>query len=462
MALKLDLSGLFSAEAPRGVSRSVFGASLARAQGVREAHFAGLPAWAALPGRSDLRESCRRRAGQVRGEQPEIDTLVVCGIGGSALGTSAALAALAPAYQEWGRREGLRVFVLDGIDPDWLTAFLAEVDPLRCHFNVISKSGGTLETASQFLLFYAEVRSRLGSDEEARARFTLTTDPETGHLRKLGRELGFCMLEVPPGVGGRFSVLCPVGLFPLEMAGVDTAGLLAGAARTAEKLQQAGPAEDPALAYALAHVLHMEKGRRVHVHFPYSWRMRLLGDWYRQLWAESLGKRRSTSGKEVWQGATPVKALGPTDQHSQVQLYRGGPDDKVYTFVKLERFDHERPLPEPFADSPAFEPLRGRSLNELLEAERQGTEAALLEVGRPVCTLELCKLDPFHVGQYFFFLETATAYTGGLLGIDPFDQPGVEGGKQAALALMGAPGFEELAERIRSARAGREPFRLEC
>ncbi len=463
MALKLDLTGLL---APEGSSaapcRGSFAAALPRAAEVRAAHLAAVPAWRGLHAEARHLEACRARAQEVLA-RGDVDAFVVLGIGGSALGNAAMTAALAPIHQEWAPAAGHpRVFVLDSIDPDWLGEFLESVPPERCHFNVISKSGGTIETSSEFLLFFDAVRRAVGSDEAARARFTVTTDPQGGHFRALCDQLGFATLEVPPGVGGRFSVLSPVGLFTAEMAGLDTEGLLAGAGRVDRRLAECAPEEDAALAYALAHVLHMEQGRPIHVHFPYAHRLRLLADWYQQLWAESLGKRRDLAGEEVWVGPTPVKAVGPTDQHSQCQLYVEGPDDKVYTMLRLGRHSREIAIPEPFAASPAFEHLAGKTLNQLIEAERQGTEVALREAGRPVCTIELCKLDAFHVGQYFAFLEVATAYAGGLMGIDPFDQPGVENGKKAALALMGCAGYEGLADSIRAAQAAQEPFTLEC
>ena len=462
MALRLDFTGLFASSGEGGVTPEAFQAALPRAASVKAAHEAALPEWRRLPARTELLDACRRRADEVLGQDAP-DSFVVLGIGGSALGNSALMAALAPVYQEWRPPAGRpRVFVLDSVDPDWLGEFFESVDPARCHFNVISKSGGTIETSSQFLVAYDAVRRAVGGDEEARRRFTVTTDPAGGHFRELCDELGFATLPVPDGVGGRFSVLSPVGMFMAAVAGLDTEGLLAGAARVDAKLREAAPGDDPALAYALAHVLHMEQGRRIHVHFPYSHRLRLLADWYKQLWAESLGKRKGADGRELWTGPTPVKAVGPTDQHSQVQLYMEGPDDKVYTLVRLDRFGREVEVPEPFADSAAFRHLGGRKLSDLMEAERQGTEEALRRQGRPVCTLELCKLDAFHVGQYFLFFEVATAYAGGLLGIDPYDQPGVEHGKKAALALMDCAGFEELAADIRAAREAQEPVVLSC
>ncbi|RMH04042.1 MAG: glucose-6-phosphate isomerase [Planctomycetota bacterium] len=461
MALKLDLTGLLAPPGSGGAPcRETFAAALPRGAEVRDAHLAAPPAWRRLPEEGRHLAACRARAEEVLAERPEL--VVVLGIGGSALGASALFAALGPVHPEWSGDGPPRVIVLDSIDPDWVGEVFERIPADRCHFNVISKSGGTIETSAQFLVAWDAVRAACGDDAAARRRFTITTDPAGGHFRRLADELGFATLEVPPGVGGRFSVLSPVGLFPAVLGGLDAEGLLAGAARTFARTAAAAPEEDPALAWALAHVLHMEAGRPIHVHFPYGHRLRLLADWFLQLWAESLGKRLDLAGEEVQVGPTPVKAVGPTDQHSQCQLYAEGPDDKVYTFVRLERHGRELPLPEPFADSPAFAHLRRRSLNELIQAEREGTEAALLAAGRPLCTLTLCKLDAFHVGQYFAFFEEATALAGGLLGIDPYDQPGVEAGKLAALALMGCPGHEERAERIRAERAAREPFVLEC
>ena len=455
MALYLDLTAMF----PGASARDALGAALPRAVAAREAHLADAPAWRRLHADADSHDACLRRAEEVRAQG--VEHLVVLGIGGSALGTTALRAALGPAWPD-GPQDGVRVHVIDTPDPDLLGAVLDGLPLERTHFNVISKSGGTLETSAQFLLAWQAVRAISGDDARAREHFTLTTDPQGGHFRTLADAHGFATLPVPAGVGGRFSVLSPVGLFPAAMAGWDTVSLLEGAAKTDANLRAAAPEDDAALLWALAHVLHMEQGRNVHVHFPYAWRLRMLGDWYAQLWAESLGKREDRAGREVHVGPTPVRALGPTDQHSQVQLYAEGPDDKVYTFVKLRRFGRELPVPEPFADSPAFTHLRGRELGALVEAERQGTEVALREAGRPVCTLELCQVDAFHVGQYFLFLEVATALAGGMLGIDPFDQPGVEAGKLAALALMGCAGHEDRADAIRAVLEDGEPLQVRC
>jgi glucose-6-phosphate isomerase len=253
-----------------------------------------------------------------------------------------------------------------------------------------------------------------------------------------------------------------VGLFTAAMGGFDCASLLEGAAKTDARLRATQPDQDPALAWALAHVLYLERGKPNHVHFVYSHRARLLAEWWQQLWAESLGKKRTTDGRPARFGPTPVTALGPTDQHSQIQLYAEGPDDKVYTFLKIDKFGRGLDVPPAFASSPAFAPLAGRSFQELMQAEREGTEIALEQAGRPVCRIELCQLDAFHLGAYFLFCEVATAIAGHLLDVNPYDQPGVEAGKLNALALMSAPGFESQGALLRGAIAQRKAVRLSC
>jgi len=463
MALHLDFSGLFGDGTDARLTRQSLTDALPRAIAAREAHLADVPVWRSLHTRTELQQACRDRAKEVKA-RGDVDYFVVLGIGGSALGNTAMISALAPIYQEWAPEEGQpRVFVLDNVDPDWLGEFFEKVPMDRTHVNVISKSGGTIETSSEFLIAWHHVLAACNGDEKAaRERFTITTDPVNGHFRGICDDLGFFTLEVPDGVGGRFSVMSPVGMFTAEMAGLDVESIHAGAARVDKKLRECAPQEDPALLYALSHMLYMEQGKPVHVHFAYAHRLRYLADWYKQLWAESLGKRHNLAGETVHVGPTPVKAVGPTDQHSQAQLYVEGPDDKVYTMLKLGKFSREVQIPQPFVKSPAFEHLKGRNLSELMEQERQGTEVALLDSGRPVCVIEMCKMDAFHLGQYFQFMQIATAYAGGIIGIDPFDQPGVEAGKIAALALMGCEGYEQRAQEIAATFANREEFRLSC
>lgn len=392
-------------------------------------------------------DACRRAAARV-GERA--DDLLVLGIGGSALGTTAVHRALNPGVHNLlprGRRAGMRLFVCDNVDPEGFGEVLDALDPARTAVNVISKSGGTAETLAQLLAARRWLSDALGA-EEARRRLVVTTDPSKGFLRRLAAAEGLEALDVPPGVGGRFSVFTPVGLFPLAAAGVDVEELLAGAAALDPHLSAPDLWDNPAYLFAALHVLFLRKGRNVHVLMPYSDALRDVADWFRQLWAESLGKRRALDGREVWVGPTPVKALGTTDQHSQVQLYMEGPQDKVITFIEVERPRREVELPIEFPGEPEVAYLQGRTLGELLGAEKRGTEAALTRAGRPNLTLRLPEVSAPAVGQLLHLLQVATVFAGGLLGIDPLDQPGVELGKELTFGLMGRPGFEARAREV--------------
>lgn len=392
-------------------------------------------------------EACRAAAARARSLG---DDLLVLGIGGSALGTTAVQRALNPGLHNLlpaDRRQGMRLFVCDNVDPEGFGEVLDHLDPARTVVNVISKSGGTAETLAQLLAVRRWLGAGVGA-AEARRRLVVTTDPARGFLRRLAQEEGLEALDVPPGVGGRFSVFTPVGLFPLAAAGVDVEGLLAGAARADRWLGLPGLWENPAYLFAALHVLFLRKGRNVHVLMPYSDALRDLADWFRQLWAESLGKRYALDGREVFVGPTPVKAVGTTDQHSQVQLYMEGPHDKVVTFVEVERSRREVDLPAEFRGRGEVDYLQGKTLGALLRAEKRGTEAALTQAGRPNLTFVLPAVTPQAVGELLHLFQVSTLFAGGLLGIDPLDQPGVELGKEMTFGLFGRPGYEGRAAEV--------------
>lgn len=394
----------------------------------------------ARPGLAAALEMARRT-------RESADNLLVLGIGGSALGTLAIHRALNPGTHNLlprTARNGPRLFVCDNVDPQGFGEVLDLLVPSETVVNVVSKSGGTAETLAQFLAVRRWLIAALGTDG-ARRRIVVTTDPQDGFLRRLARQEGLRALDVPRGVGGRFSVLTPVGLFPLATVGVDVEGLLAGAAHMDGYASQADPWDNPAYLFALVHALLYRRGRNVHVMMPYSDALREVADWFRQLWAESLGKRFALDGREVFTGPTPVKSLGTTDQHSQVQLYMEGPQDKVVTFVQVAQPGRDLALPAEFPGEAEVEYLQGKTMGQLLAAEKRGTEAALTRAGRPNLTLTLPRLDAHGVGQFLHLLQVATVFSGGLMGIDPLDQPGVELGKQLTFALMGRPGFEGLA-----------------
>ncbi|CAN5749520.1 glucose-6-phosphate isomerase [soil metagenome] len=373
------------------------------------------------------------------------DTVVVLGIGGSALGTIALQnALLRPYWNELSDEQRdffPRLYVLDNVDPSTLAPLLDRLDPRRTLFNVISKSGTTAETMAQLMTLRERLRQTL-DDDGYRGHLIFTTDPESGVLRRLADAEGIATLPVPQNVGGRFSVLSAVGLLPAALAGIDIEALLAGAAAMDERCRNPDMLQNPAAVYAaLQYLAHTERAAPIHVMMAYTDRLYSSADWFCQLWAESLGKRYDVQGTEVFRGPTPVKALGATDQHSQVQLYMEGPFDKTVTFLTARELPTDLAVPEVYGDIDALAYLGGRTLGELLDAERNATSAALARSGRMNMTIELPRIDAHAIGELLMLLQMATVYAGALYNVDPLDQPGVELGKQLTYALMGRAGF---------------------
>ncbi len=381
-------------------------------------------------------------------EGQAFNTVVVLGIGGSALGALALQQALArPHWNELddaAREYFPRLYVLDNIDPTTIGPLFDRMDMRGTLFNIISKSGATPETMAQFLI----VRERLAQafpDDGYRAHLLFTTDPQKGVLRELANVEGIATLPIPPNVGGRFSVFSAVGLLPAALIGIDVRELLRGAAQMDERCRAPELLNNPAGMFALLQYLaHTRAGAPIHVMMPYSDRLYLVADWFRQLWAESLGKRVDRAGREVFVGPTPIKALGATDQHSQVQLYVEGPFDKTVCFLSLETQPQDIVIPALYPETTALAYLGGHTLGELLEAERQATATALARSGRMNLTIRLPALNANTIGQLLMMLQIATVYAGALYGVDPLDQPGVELGKQLTYALMGRSGFEPI------------------
>lgn len=403
----------------------------------------GTLGFAALPHERSLVEQIRAFAD---GFGQAFDTVVVLGIGGSALGTIMLQhALLAPHWNELddeARDYFPRLYVLDNVDPSTIEPLLARLDLRRTLFNVVSKSGTTAETMAQFLIVRERLRAIFDA-EGYRRHLIFTTDPNQGVLRRIAEEEAVATLPVPPNVGGRFSVLSAVGLLPAALVGIDIERLLAGAAAMAERCRTARLRDNPAGLFAVLHFLaHVEANAPLHVMMPYSDRLVTAADWFRQLWAESLGKRRDTSGHDVWRGPTPVSARGVTDQHSQVQLYMEGPFDKVITLLHAHERTSDLAIAGGYDDIDALAYLGGRTLGELLDAERVATTAALTTAGRMNMTIELPRIDAHAIGEFIMMLQIATVYAGALYDVDPLDQPGVELGKRLTYGLMGRPGYE--------------------
>lgn len=395
-----------------------------------------------LPYASDTLARTQALADDLEGR---FDNLVIIGIGGSALGARTLRdALLGPAWNERSdevRRGRPRMYVLDNVDPDAVLDTVEHLDLRRTLFNVVSKSGSTAETMALFMVIEGMLIEEVGKERVAE-HFVFTTDPESGPLHSISEAEGIERLPVPGNVGGRFSVLSPVGLFPAALLGLDPAGLLAGAARADERCRTHVLRENPSgLMATLLHTAHHEAGASIHVMMPYSERLRSFAFWFQQLWAESLGKAHDRSGRLVHAGPTPLPAVGVTDQHAQVQLFMEGPLDKVVIFLALTGAERDIEIGTHRASTPSAGYLGGHTVGQLMNAERQATAEALRRNGRANMTFEIDPLDASTLGELIMLMSIATVYAGALYDVDPLDQPGVELGKQLTYGLMGREGY---------------------
>ncbi len=410
----------------------------------------GLMDWKFLPYNQD--EVVDEILSYVNETVDTVESFVLLGIGGSALGPMALQQALNhPYYNELPRaqRKYPRFYVADNVDPERLTYLFDVIDLKTSVFNVVSKSGSTSETMSQFMIIKEMLEKELGK-AEAKKHIICTTDQEKGNLIKIAKDEGYKTFIIPSGVGGRFSELCPVGLIPAAFCGIDIKELLAGAAYMDKLCDSDDLFKNPALMYAAISYALLKKGRNISVMIPYADSLKYISDWYAQLWAESLGKKYDNEGKVVNVGQTPVKALGVTDQHSQVQLYTEGPDDKLIVFLGVDRYKETITIPKIYEDMPSLGFLGGVTQNKLIQVEQEATEYALWVAEKLSMTITLPEVNAFTIGQIIVLFEIATAYAGELLNINAFDQPGVEEGKNATYAMFGRPGYEEKKKELES------------
>ena len=371
------------------------------------------------------------------------DSVVQIGIGGSALGNRMISSALShPFYNELTRKERMapRFYIADNADPEKTSAILDMIDPSRTAFIVASKSGSTAETMANFI-FFLDALGKYGVKDPSR-NILVVTDKKKGALRSFASETGCRSLSIPAAVGGRYSVLSAVGLLSAGSQGVDVSSLLRGASAMKARLLNTNRLErDPARILAASAIHHFEEGRNIFVLLSYSDNLDSFSEWFCQLWAESLGKKG-------W-GSTPLGALGATDQHSLLQLFSDGPDDKLYLFL-VPTSRRDLVLPEPSLSSLAdLSYLKDKSMASMLEQEARSTASALARKGRPLLWLEIPVVDEFHLGGLVFFFEYATALAGLSSNLNPFDQPGVEQGKRYTYGLMGRPLFENDADEAR-------------
>lgn len=386
-------------------------------------------------------EEIKNLASRVR---KDYEYFVLLGIGGSALGSVALFYALKHLYHnELSKKErkgAPKFYCIDNADPEKMQAFLDVIDIKKTAFCVITKSGSTSETMSQYLIVKELLEKTEGC--ESSKQIICITSKDGGSLIKIAKLKGYSCLYIPQGVGGRFSVLSAVGLFPAAVLGIDIEKLLQGA-KDMDKFSGKDFNSNMPLQIALLHILAMERGINITVLMPYAEKLKYMADWFCQLWAESLGKAFDNKGVLVNCGQTPVKALGVTDQHSQIQLYTQGPYDKIVMFLE-SGFEQSAPIPKtptPFED---VNFLCGHTLSRLMSCEMEATKYALNKSGRMNLTLTLPKTDEYYLGQLFYMFMLQTAYAAQMLSIDAYDQPGVEEGKKAAYALLGRKGYEAL------------------
>ena len=389
------------------------------------------PGFMRLPKSREYAAASVRVAAEIRGSGAT--DFIHVGIGGSALGPMALHKALNhPYYNQLTDRRGPRIHFAENTDPNTLGAILDVADPTSTWVNVVTKSGSTAETMANFLVIRGSLIDSVGSFGY-QGRTVATTDPEKGFLREIAEREDLEVLPIPQDVGGRFSVLTPVGLLPAAVTGLDVEALLSGAAQCVDEVNEQGAEHPVVVGAAMYYLMDTARGRNVRVMMTYADALERLAAWFVQLWAESLGK----DGK----GSTPHGAVGTTDQHSQVQLYMEGPQDKVIEIVEVENHPRDLEIPEAYEDLEGVGYLGGHTVAELLNVECDATRRALAEAARPNSTIKLGTVSEENLGYVLQALEVQTAVAGSLYGVNAFNQPGVEAGKQITYSRMGRPGY---------------------
>lgn len=422
----------------------------------------GWNGWMRLP--TEQEEIVEKTLAVAEKVRAKFKAFVVFGIGGSALGPIALHQALKHThYNELSdeKRGGPRFYVEDNIDPERVAALFDLLDDAgigveNTCFNVITKSGTTPETMSQFLIVKEKLEEKLGKNYQD--NIIATTDKQSGIWCSIATDEGYEKFVIPDNVGGRFSEICPVGLLPAAVCGIDIKKLLAGAAYMDSLCSSDDYKKNPALMSAALLYASYRAGKNIAVVIPYADSLKFISDWYAQLLAESLGKELSLDGETVHEGITPVKALGATDQHSQLQLYSEGPFDKTITFIGVDDFRCDMKIPCYYGDIPRLGYLGGHTLSELIKVEQKATEYALYKAGKMSQTITLPVVNEFTIGQLLYFYMLQIAYAGSMLNINPFNQPGVEGSKKATAAMMHAPGSDAYREEMASAPAKNDKF----
>jgi glucose-6-phosphate isomerase len=422
--MQLDSSNLHSIAAEHGLSETELNSEKDKIDGYLEKVHARKQGFYEIV---DDEETLAKVQSFADGARDKYDHFVVLGIGGSSLGMICLQQSLTHLYKV------PKIHVVDNIDPIMIKELEDVIDPAKTLFIPITKSGGTPETLSLYF-YFRKVCDDLGLD--AAEHFAFVTDPEKGLLVEIAREDNIPTFDVPSNVGGRFSVLTPVGLLPAALIGLDIKELLNGARHQRDAFLSSNFQEN--LAFQLATIQYQlnAKHKYLTVMMPYSQKLIRLSDWYRQLLAESIGKKQDNDGKVVHTGLTPVNALGATDQHSQAQLYNEGPNDKLFIFIDVEDFGADLEIPNLKPEAPQTNYLKNVSFKKLIHTEKQGTEQALSQNDRPSISIKLPEVNEYSLGELFMFFEASIAFLGEMYNINAFDQPGVELSKNLTKELL--------------------------
>jgi len=371
-------------------------------------------------------------------KKDKFDFFVNLGIGGSSLGGKALINSFIEKKQ-WHNfskvKDKIVFFFPDNVDPDEFGEIINSLPLERTLFNVVSKSGTTVETMAQLMAVWPLLKKK----NLISTNIIFTTDPNKGELSYLAEEYNIKKFTIPPEIGGRFSVLSPVGLIPAIISGINVRDVMKGAKESAEFFMNAKQDENSPFLFSSLNYNLWKKKKNIVVLFSYGSKLNLWGDWFAQLWAESIGKKRDNKGV----GSTPLKAVGATDQHSLMQLFLEGPKDKIIYFLTTKKYSTKVKTGKIFSNREKLEYLGGKELGKLLNIEYNATVKALNEKNIPNVLIELSSVSPRNIGRLILFFETAIFYAGELYKVNPFDQPAVEEIKKYIYGKMGRKGFEE-------------------
>jgi glucose-6-phosphate isomerase len=391
--------------------------------------------------------------------QENFDNFVVVGMGGSSLGNELLHYAINGIfYNENHARKYPKLYFFDNVDPESIKDAIDLLDMKKTVFNIITKSGTTSETMLNMLAIGASLKKKGLSLKD---HLIFTTDPEKGFLREMSKETEIKTFPIHPLLGGRFSVLSHVGLVSAAVTGVDIEALIEGALKELKDIKAKDVLRSQALLLPLFQYNLNKSGVNINVIFSYSDSLYYIGEWYKQLMAESLGKRYSREGKDIFTGITPLFLKGTTDQHSVLQLLIEGPFDKFIIFMAPKKYRKEIKVSEEIIRDERINYLQDREYSSLIKSEYFATKAALTKNGRPNVSIEFDKIDEFNIGRAIYMLEYGIIALGEMLNINPIDQPGVELGKKYTYGIMGRKGFEKERNEFKKLEKGDQRYIIE-